>query len=191
MKKGIGITLLLLSFQANAVIIDNGDYTTDTNLGLDYLDVGLVGGSYSSFLAGVTYNGRNWVLATPDNIASTWSQIFGSQVSVANITSNDFDFSGAQYDALAGLFDGVSGDLGLTGEAVIGDYTSHGYFNAIFGGGFAVHYVFHDSHYGAIPTGTTGAWLVSNSAVVPVPSTLALMGLVLAGLGIRARRKAV
>ncbi len=38
-----GIALFALhSSVASALIIDNGDYTTDTELGLDYLDVGLI-----------------------------------------------------------------------------------------------------------------------------------------------------
>ena len=186
----IGIFGILFSSAASAIIIDNGTYTTDSNLGIDYLDVGLVHDNYAAFSGGYTYDGRVWELATAVQLASTWSDATGLSLTSADIFSSDNDMGAAASAILHDLFDGVTTDSGSGGEGVIGDYTIAGYYNFISGGTLAVHdNPWYDSHYQAGTSGTSGAWLVSSAASVPEPSIIALLSLGLVGIGF-ARRKA-
>ncbi len=190
-KKLILAGLLLLGSvaMANATIIDNGTYTTDTKLGLNYLDVGLVHGTYSDFQAGVNYGGKTWILASANQIASTWSDATGLSITTADILSADYDMGTLAVNALFNLFDGVTTDRAPSGDRVIGDYATSGYFNFISGGNLAVHDVWDDSHYQSNVAQFQGAWLVSNStAAVPEPSTFILLGAGLGGFALLRRR---
>lgn len=187
---GIGLAPL-----AQAAIIDNGTYTTDTGLGLDYLDVGLVRSSQASFAGGIVFAGRTWVLATAAQIASTWSSATGLPLSATDVLSADNDMGAAATATLISLFDGVTSDVGLSGEQVIGDFTAgggsiDGYYNYIDGGRLAVHNVFDDSHFLGDIVGDSGAWLVSasnGSNGVSEPGALALFGAALLGCVLRRR----
>ncbi len=179
------VFVFVLGSMMHATTIDNGSFTTDTKLGLDYLDVGLVHGNYLTFSSGIVYDGRTWVLATADQIASTWSDATGLNLTAANILSSDNDMGAAATNILISLFDGVTTDLGSGGERVVGDFSVDNYFNFIAGGKLAVHDVFNDSHYSSIDGAVASAWLVSSStpSSVPEPGTIVLMSLGLLGLG--------
>jgi len=186
----IAVLVIAFSSMANAAIIDNGIYTTDTKLGLDYLDVGLVFGNYSYFEGGAVYNGRTWNLATADQLASTWSDATGLALTTANIYSSDNNMGFAATNILINLFDGVTTDKGDTGERVIGDHYKAWYYNFISGGQLAVHDQFDDSHYQAGTDGDRSAWLVSNAAPVPIPPSVLLLAPGLFGLAVmRGRSK--
>lgn len=176
-KFAVALAGLFVSAAVNAAIIDNGTYTTDTSLGLDYLDVGLVHGDWSFFDSGVSYGGRTWRLATATELASTWSAVTGLALTSAHVLSGDNDMGAAPTLSLVRLFDGVPGDLGAGGELVVGNYGVSGYYNYIKEGGLAVHTSWDDSHFTSL-SGVHGAWLVT---AVPEPETYALF---LAGLGL-------
>jgi hypothetical protein len=181
-KTAIAVLSLVTSSMAGATIIDNGTYTTDTDLGYDYLDVGLIHDSYASFSSGVVYAGRTWVLATAEQIASTWSDATGLTLTSADVFSSDNDMGAAASAILHSLFDGVTTDTGAGGESVIGDYGTAGYYNFIVGGSLAVHdATWYDSHFNTDTSGVKGAWLVSRSDV-PEPGSLLLLGLGILGL---------
>jgi hypothetical protein len=57
----LGASILLLSVQASAELVDNGDWTTDTASGLDWLDLNLTYGM-SVDTASIVYG--EWRLAT-------------------------------------------------------------------------------------------------------------------------------
>jgi len=175
---------LFVCAAANAAIIDHGTYTTDTGLGLDYLDVGLIHGDRSFFDSGVSYGGRTWRLATATELASTWSAVTGLALTSAHVLSGDNDMGAAPTLSLVRLFDGVPGDTGAGGELVIGNYGISGYYNYINEGGLAVHTTWDDSHFSSL-SGTHGAWLVSS---VPEPSTYALFGVGLLALMAKRRK---
>ncbi len=184
----IAALVIAFSSMANAAIIDNGIYTTDTKLGLDYLDVGLVFGEYPYFDGGAVYNGRTWKLATADQLASTWSDATGLVLTTANIYSSDNDMGSAATNILINLFDGVTTDRGDTGERVIGDHSKVWYYNFIYDGKLAVHDQYDDSHYQSGTDGWRSAWLVSNAAPVPVPPSVLLLAPGLIGLAAMKRR---
>lgn len=190
-KVNIAALLIAFSSMASADIIDVGTYTTDTGLGLDYLDVGLVHDNYGAFAAGIVYDGRTWMLATADQLASTWSDATGLALTAADIFSVDNDMGSAASAILHSLFDGATMDGGgSAGESVVGDYSISGYYNFILGGSLAVHdATWYDSHYQSDTTGYHGAWLVAQS--VPEPGTLALLGIGLAGIGFSRRKRKV
>ena len=185
------LTVVLLAgpMTANAVLIDNGSYTTDTANGLEWLDLSLtrgmsvtdalaaysgagyyyaddalVSGLLASF--GITYNFSvgTLVALTPTLEAST------SFLALLGLTINDGGGATLGSFALAGL--GRSGYLcisnGRCGPAsFVNDFDLSSR-----SGDFRV-----------------GIFLVRAASSVPEPGTLALLGLGLAGLGFARRRK--
>ena len=73
------IGLLVCSLSANATIIDNGSYTTDTITGLDWLDVTeTLGLSVDQVLASPLYN--DWHYATADQFSTLIYNIIGINI---------------------------------------------------------------------------------------------------------------
>ncbi|NML13895.1 PEP-CTERM sorting domain-containing protein [Azohydromonas caseinilytica] len=189
LKAAVAALSLVASSLAGAAIIDHGTYTTDTRLRLDYLDVGLLHGTYANFSSGVVFGGRTWMLATPGQIAHTWSDATGLSLIRADILSGDNDMTRAAVATLFRLFDGVTGDVGQAGERVIGNYAVDGYYQFIRGGSLATHTVFDDSHFVTDTEGSHSAWLVSQAPAVPEPSVLVLATLGVLGVGVACRTR--
>lgn len=187
MKLATLVAGLFVGAAANAAIIDNGTFTRDTGLGLDYLDVGLVHGDLSFFQAGVAYDGRTWRLATANELANTWSSVTGLSLTSANILSGDNDMGAAPTASLVRLFDGVTSDVGSGGELVVGNYGVSGYYNYFAEGGLAVHTNWDDSHFQGL-SGHHGAWLVTASVPEPETYAMLLVGLGLIGAASRKRK---
>ena len=84
MKLLLGATILLLvSVQVNAEIVDNGDWTTDTSSGLDWLDLDLTLGM-SLATAATTYSG--WRLATTSEYDDLFDTIFPNYTTPKSLT---------------------------------------------------------------------------------------------------------
>jgi len=173
-KKSITVLALLgCAFSSQATIIDYNDYTADTAQGLDFLDIDVMAANTSSyFSSGVSFNGRTWVLATTVQLNQLFSNITGE-----NVTST------SSHNFLAG---GAKAILDLVADPTI---NSSGWLHSA-NGGMYVHYnCCNDTHVAAGDQGTAGAWLVSQSVNVPEPTSIAIFGLALVGLGLSRKQK--
>ncbi|MDT0603469.1 PEP-CTERM sorting domain-containing protein [Thalassotalea castellviae] len=175
-KKSIALfTLLICAFSSQATIIDYNDYTTDTAQGLDFLDIDIMAANTSSYFgAGVTFNGRTWVLATTAQLNQLFSNITGE--TVTSTTSHNFLAGGAKL-----VLDLVADPTIASSDWL---HTANG--------GMYIHYsCCNDTHVSTADQGNAGAWLVSQSVSVPEPTSVAIFGLALACLGLSRKQKQV
>jgi len=72
------LTGVLFSINSHAVLINNGGYTTDSESGLDWLDLTYTSNiSYSNALmVAESIEDGGWTYATPEQVESLYSQIF-------------------------------------------------------------------------------------------------------------------
>ncbi|MDQ8183179.1 VPDSG-CTERM sorting domain-containing protein [Pelagicoccus sp. SDUM812005] len=79
-KTLLALALAFSSFQAQAVLIDNGDYTTDTETGLDWLDMSFtIGKTYNDVLSATTGGSLSgWRFATTSEFDALISSAVGS-----------------------------------------------------------------------------------------------------------------
>lgn len=174
--KTTATTLLLLSltFTAQATIIDNNDFTTDTTQGLDFLDINIFSANTKSFFeAGVTFGGRNWTLASNGQLNQLFSSITGENV--ISTSTHNFLPGGAK-----AVLDLVAGSTVDSSDWL---HTSNG--------SMYIHYsCCNDTHVRSTTViANTGAWLVASSASIPEPTSIAMFGLALSGLMLSRSKK--
>ena len=206
MKKYLGVLALMLSLNANATLIDNGSYITDTISGLDWLKLGSTyGKSYEQVSDEISTGGQleDWQYAT----AIEWEQmLFGQGVTPKNTCFNGSDF--------CGFVDGISGDemldlITLFGVAQLSpspyypyptsvglladiDPTTNNHQTALFlyDGADPFSYVIMANTFAGSSSngqGINGSWLVRATAVSE-PTTFALMILGFAALSLRGKK---
>lgn len=190
----VGSVLSLLGISSvQAVIIDNGSYTTDSATGLDWLDLSETDDlSYTGALS--LFSSYGWVGATESQfeglIDSMFSEYSGNTsgymlVSKVSTTFNEaMNFKNlfgstcvpTNSDCSYGLYN-VNGQLRLGGVYTY-DYGAYVYRD-------------HDANYGDTNFShpNMGIFLVRNTVSVAEPASIALMGLALSGLGYARRKK--
>jgi hypothetical protein len=102
----LGALVLLMSGQVNSALIDNGDWTTDTSTGLDWLDLNLTY-AMSVDTASSTYSG--WQLASTSEYDNLFDTIFPNYTTPKSLTydsgiANDFDKHASQLETFFSLF---------------------------------------------------------------------------------------
>jgi len=195
----LGTLILLLSGQVNAAIIDNDYFTTDTNSGLDWLDVNNTFGlSYAQVKETAYFTADDFRHATVTEVVNIFSEFGVTNFSGHRVTENcsgvrnRIDTMGPGYNA--GNFDVLEGWAEL--EPFDPNLAIHINVDATFeGNGFDNSRARMDS---IVPkdfnhnSNHRGHWLVRETlSPVPVPAAIWLFGTGLLGLiGFRKRRKA-
>jgi hypothetical protein len=184
-KKLLPLLFLFAGFQANATLIDNGDYSTDTESGLDWLDWTLTTNKTQAE-ALTLYSGSGWRIASKSEALGLMDNFFGVDVGAESsnwINGNavvDFTTKAAVFGARVGLTTGWPGYAYATivGVGLFGIDTG--------------------TVYGATNPGIYGPVSFSSSAMgvalvkvaaVSEPAIIALFSLGLVGIGFARRRQ--
>lgn len=99
-KLAITSTAIVLSTSANAALISNGSFTTDTDTGLDWLDLTqTVSTDYSDVVSQMSAGGQfeGWTLASRDQVITFLGNAGGN--GVYDGTNDTHDISSAHYDS--------------------------------------------------------------------------------------------
>ena len=192
--------LLTVGYGAQAALVDNGGFTSDTDTGLDWADLSATAGlSYND--AGTvfdTYEGGGWRYATDAEVETIFDVLFDGYYSNSQGTAG-YSFEGNidhyadqaedvanfvslfgisdthQYGTYSyGLYADENGDIRMMGAAV---GHSTGNYSTVYGTDFDYAYSQTDAQ------DYQGAYLVrSTGAEVPVPAAVWLFGSALFGL---------
>lgn len=182
LKKILPILFLFTVVQADAVLIDHVDYTTDTVTGLDWYDLSFtLNKSYDTVVANLGSGGlyEGWSIATHDQISTLYDAAGG--------TGPYLNSSGHQavFQILQPMWGGVS--AGIWANTLNYGSLEQGIVLRSFGRSNFYTDNFSDPSSGNSHTGT--ALVKITSFVIPEPSIIALMGTGLVGLGFVSRRK--
>jgi hypothetical protein len=192
-----GVFFLFISTsQASATIIDQGGYITDTDTGLDWLDLSATTGfSYDQVVANVGAGGSfdGWTIASFDIVHALFNNAGGAGNYGGNATSTSNAGNLSLYNNLVGTWGAGAQFSGSSIWAHVLDVTPGG-----FTSGFAIgcnnapdlycqwadNFSYPSDRYSNIGT----ALYRSSDSTVPVPASLALVGFGLAALGFTRRR---
>ena len=194
----ITISLLIFSFNTNAALIDNDSYTTDNVSGLDWLDLSVTDAqSYNSALS----LNPGWRLATHNEISNLYSILFDGIYDTSGGYGVSSTVSGAAYSDQSLDVSRAFELFGLTNNTAV--ISSQGYYEHNDGtlrmGGVSqlsttgdtyvyFDYTSNEDDFREIGHSQVGVYMVRTS-VVPLPSTVWLLGSGLIGLVSIARRK--
>ncbi len=189
---------------ANASIIDQGIYTSDTTTGYDWLDITATSGlAYNDVLKGMGSGGafEGWRFAFDPEITNFFKDVSGKDLQLFSKTANQgitdavgaytgFSSGGFGHGAIFGMtanLDGGAPSLEAYASILYSVDNSKDYFSNFIEVGRDVPFVANIADYSGV---NGGSWLVRESTALPEPSAIALLGLGLLGLIISRRRRA-
>jgi hypothetical protein len=180
-KKLLPLLFLFAGFQANATLIDNGDFSTDVESGLDWLDWTLTLDKTEAE-ALTMFSGTGWRVATDTEAVELIFNQFGMSVNSDGFAyasgSPSFAADLSRFTDLFGItYNGIASFASIEGYGIVGPNSGLVYAN------------FASANYGNVNQHAyyMGVALVKVAAVSE-PAIIALFGLGLVGIGF-ARRK--
>jgi len=184
LKAAVAGLILPIGGFANATLIDNDSYTTDTESGLDWIDWTAASGVTQTDALAIFESG-GWRVANQNDVYELLNNFFDTTLSSSSSTListgslPDFTAKFTQFKGLFGSNNGSQVFGRIEGFGLIGAQS-----NYVFGG-----YI--PSYYGSINNTNTreGVALVRNTIQVPEPATLAIFALGIIGLASRRFKK--